>query len=167
MPEIVKELPFSIEEARFYQEQQNTTRRIDTFMRFKNWLENDINTKRMDAFPASAEVIRTGLQPQVGSEDITTDQKEENDRLMALDAQIERLRHLATQADHPSEKLKKAYELCNRFVDEWDQLKRQDSQVGQVPAGFQADQRMVDYMRNNQPPPEHPQAGQKKNAFSY
>jgi hypothetical protein len=136
-------------------------------MRFKSWLENEITTKRMDAFPASSEVIRTGLQPQVGSEEIDTDQKDEHDRLMAIDGQVERLRNLVMTVNGASEKLKKAFKLCNDFADQWDQLKLQDSQVGEVPSGFQSDQQMVDYMRNNQPPPEHPLAGQKKNAFSY
>jgi hypothetical protein len=86
-------------------------------MRFRQWLESEELEAKASAMPASAEVIRTGLQPQINSQEIETKQKNHFDRSQAVDAHLERIRH-AMKGEKGE--LKK---VCDRMLELWDSYK--------------------------------------------
>ena len=88
-------------------------------MKFINWLENE-----HDPTVASAEVKRTNLQPQVDSEEIHTKEKEDHDKVMALDAELEQLDSKISGSDSP--RLNKFRELWNELKLKWDEIKVSD-----------------------------------------
>lgn len=83
-------------------------------MRFRQWLENEELETKASAMPASAEVIRTGLQPQINSQEIKTKPKDHFDRVQAIDSHMERIRH-AMKGEQGE--LKK---VCGRMFEIWD-----------------------------------------------
>jgi hypothetical protein len=91
--------------------------RLDTLMRFRKWLENEELEAKASAMPASAEVIRTGLQPQINSQEIKTKPKEHFDRAQAIDAHVERIRHAVKGEKGELRK------VCDQMVEIWDSYK--------------------------------------------
>lgn len=124
-------------------------------MRFKMWLEDEISSQAMLQAPASSEVIRTGLQPQVDAKEIKTKQKEEHEKMMAIDGHIQRIKNVADGFPKKSE-FKKIKDFCDRIIKQWDQIKAGDEEE-QSAGGFEAPHpQQIDYMKRNQPLPENP-----------
>jgi hypothetical protein len=126
-------------------------------MRFRTWIESDYRTQQMDAFPASAEVIRSGLQPQVDSEEIDTDEKAENDKIGAIDAGMQRLVSMVDGMDVRTAKMKKIKELLKDFDAKWSRIaattppREEDGLGSHEPTDDE-----LNYRRANQPPPADP-----------
>jgi hypothetical protein len=92
-------------------------------MRFKTWIEGYEAGEGQTPTPASDEVIKTGLQPQVGTEKIAQD-AEDLDQLQALDSHIQRFTlSIRPELRDDSE----AGKLVNSLVDDlntkWKQFK--------------------------------------------
>jgi hypothetical protein len=86
--------------------------------------------------PASDEVKRTGLQPQVDAQEIHTKQKDEQDKILAIDASIERLdKEIPNGKDEKTPKVNKFRELWDKLKEKWDQLKMDASDSDQEPDG--------------------------------
>lgn len=122
-----------------------------------------MSNQAMTASPASSEVIKTGLQPQVDAKEIKTKQKEEHDLFLAIDGHIQRIKTVVDGiSKDKGDKAMKAKKLCEKFLDSWEQLKfGQDDQqdVGGL-GGTSPDPNQVNFMKQNQPLPEMPrQAG--------
>ncbi len=95
-------------------------------MNFKNWFESEASLGSMSPemsppmvnrgsdTPASDEVKRTGLQPQVDAQDIDTKTKNQ-DRMSAIDSGMEHLEKTLPDDDDPK---------VNQFKKLWDQLKK-------------------------------------------
>jgi hypothetical protein len=110
-------------------------------MQFRTWLESEasLNAGMPEAFPvnrgsntpASDEVKRTGLQPQVDSQEIHTKEKDEQDKLQAIDGAIKRCDSEIPNGDlenHP--KVNKFRKIWNKLKEKWDELR---SQVEEAP----------------------------------
>jgi hypothetical protein len=126
-------------------------------MKFKTWVENEIDGRSADMMPASAEVIKTGLQPQVDSKEISTRQKEEHDKLMALDGHFQRIETIIPNLKTPdSPKLKQIESFCKAVLAKWEEIKRADDQGGDIQhsSANDPDPARVAWMKQNQPPPE-------------
>lgn len=125
-------------------------------MRFKIWLENedmDIDSAQTSS-PASAEVIKTGLQPQVDAKEIHTKQKDEHDKLMAIDGHMQRIQQAAdTLNQTPKQQKLKAF--CKKISSEWEKVKSGDEEQEDAGGlgGFRPSPKQIDYMKNNQPLP--------------
>lgn len=105
-------------------------------MKFRNWIEdeNGLNSgfpelsapvmpiNRVPENPASAEVKRTGLQPQVDSKEIQTDAKEEQDKIVAIDTAISKIDSDISGQDK-SQKISKFKEIWNNMKKKWDNIK--------------------------------------------
>jgi hypothetical protein len=138
--------------------QRNTNRRIDICkMKFKLWLENMPET-------ASAEVQRTGLQPQVDAASIDTMAKRDDDKLHAIDASIERFAAEIPDGDSDDPKINKFKKLWDKFLSRWDDIKMandlEDPQSGLGgEAGDQKYLQMMQQHKNMTPPVPQPPAG--------
>lgn len=137
-------------------------------MRFKLWVENEYESQMANNTPASAEVIKTGLQPQVDSKEIKTRQKEENDKMMAIDSHMQRIATILpsiNSMDHESEKLEKIGNFVKEMLRSWEKLKTDapNDSVGDDPWGFNPGK--ADWMRQNQPLPEEPRTSDHPTAF--
>lgn len=119
-------------------------------MRFKIWLENEGST------PASAEVIRTGLQPQVDAEEIHTSQKDDIDKLMAIDSHMERIKASLRGINTASDKSKALKDFAKKMTSEWENFKNSQGQIPGQRDYVPHNQSRVDYMKRNQPLPEEP-----------
>jgi len=73
--------------------------------------------------PASDEVKRTGLQPQVDAQDIETKEKDQ-DRLLAIDSGIEHLEKTLPEDDDP--KVNQFRELWKELKKKWEAIKMND-----------------------------------------
>lgn len=119
-------------------------------MRFKTWMENEAglgaempttlgsvtSPNRGSDTPASSEVKRTGLQPQVGAEEISTKQKDEQDKIQAIDAEIQRLdKDIPRPGKEESNKLYKFKSLWDKFKEKWEELKTSDDNDEESPTG--------------------------------
>lgn len=112
-------------------------------MKFRSWLEfsatslggeagmganiPDIlaSSNRGSDTPASDAVKRTGLQPQVDAQEIETKEKDQQDRILAIDGGVERLDSIVPGGgDAP--KLAKFRSLWQQFKDKWDKIKTTD-----------------------------------------
>lgn len=89
-------------------------------MRFRAWFENDDNAT------ASAKVQNTGLQPQVDADNIDTKQKQDSDKISAIDASIERLDIEIPDGDSEDPKVNKFKEMWGKFKEKWENLKTSD-----------------------------------------
>lgn len=104
-------------------------------MKFKVWLEDEASLNsgipEMQPFPnrgnptsASDEVKRTGLQPQVDAEDIKTKAKSEQDKVLAIDSEIE---HLDSSLPEPDEennpKVSEFHKLWKKLREKWEKIK--------------------------------------------
>jgi predicted component of type VI protein secretion system len=132
-------------------------------MNFKLWIETEASlgsgtpemvpglVNRGSDTPASDEVKRTGMQPQVDSQEVRTKEKDEQDKLMAVDAGIQRLDSEIPEApaeDFP--KISRFKELWKKLKDEWDNIKmgkgpEQPQEPGLAFDG--GDQKYTDMMR--------------------
>lgn len=125
-------------------------------MNFKIWLESEDSEQEVTAAPASAEVLRTGLQPQVDAEESHTKQKEEQDKVGAIDSYMQRIIHLTQDMDvGASEKLTKMKKICRRFKDEWEDFKNgppDDRKPGGL-GGYRPPVKQLQFMQDNQPLP--------------
>lgn len=133
-------------------------------MRFKTWLENDILdiTKAQTQAPASAEVIKTGLQPQVDAKEIQTKQKGDHDKMMAIDGHVKRMASASDGLDQ-----KKVKKFIKKVEDGWEKLMAGDEEQEDAGGlgGFNPSAKQVDYMKNNQPLPEDPKTFRSGMAF--
>lgn len=104
-------------------------------MQFRTWLEDEAslnsgfpelgpNVNRGAATVASDEVLRTGLQPQVDSKEIHTDQKDEQDKILAIDGAIKRADSEIPQGKQEgSEKLSRFKQMWDKLKEKWEDLK--------------------------------------------
>lgn len=110
---------------------------IDRVMRFRTWInsENSLNAgfpevlaqvNKADSVPASAEVIRTGLQPQVDSDQIQTDQKKEQEKIQSLDMAIQDI-DSKIKDDTGTYKINKFKKIWNKLKNNWEKLKSQEN----------------------------------------
>jgi hypothetical protein len=129
-------------------------------MSFRIWLENEIDGKMDGLAPASAEVRKTGLQPQVDAQEIRTKQKDENDKLMAVDGHMQRIQAVIDGLDvSQSPKLQALKQFCQDTLDRWSQFKtrKEPGEEGDMGLGeFNPSQKRVQWMMDNQPLPEDP-----------
>lgn len=128
-------------------------------MRFNVWMEVEASLgsnmpdmlasmpNRGSNTPASDEVKRTGLQPQVDSQEIHTKEKDEQDKLMAIDAGIERLdKEIPKGSDSDAPKLNKFKEIWNNLKEKWDEIKISDDEDDQ---GLDGEGGLGDNVGNN------------------
>jgi hypothetical protein len=101
-------------------------------MNFRTWIktESGLNSgfpsmqinNRGSSTPASDEVMRTGLQPQVDSHEIKTKQKDEQDKIQAIDGALKRADSEIPQGKE-SGKLSKFKKLWDLLKSKWEDLK--------------------------------------------
>lgn len=129
-------------------------------MNFKLWLENGFDGESFGNEPPSGEVKRTGLQPQVDSQEIKTKQKEENDKLMAVDSHMQRIQTVIDHLDvNQSDSLRDLKKFGQEMLNAWEQFKMKgnSSDLGDMGLGeFNPSQNKVQWMKDNQPLPEDP-----------
>lgn len=129
-------------------------------MSFKIWLENEIDGQPSGMEPPSGEVKRTGLQPQVDAQEIKTKEKEETDKLMAIDGHMQRIQTVIDGLDvNHSDKLRALKKFGQGMLDDWDRFKTQGdtNELGDMGLGeFNPSPNKVRWMMDNQPLPEDP-----------
>jgi hypothetical protein len=78
--------------------------------------------------PASDEVKRTGLQPQVDSQEIGTKAKKDQDKIMAIDATIQRFDNELPKGESEEDgpKFNKFKWLWDKFKKKWEEIKVRD-----------------------------------------
>lgn len=131
-------------------------------MKLKTWLETDaglttqfpqMQVNRGSSTPASDPVLRTGLQPQVDSEDIHTDQKDEQDKIQAIDGALQRADSEMPQGRQGSRKLSKFQKMWGTLKEKWEELKIDKSSDDVVDTNglgsVQGDEEMLQYMQQN------------------
>lgn len=130
-------------------------------MQFRLWLENEagLNSGFPEARPnfdpsdptvASAEVKRTGLQPQVDSQEIQTKQKSEQDKILAIDSEIEHLdSNLPDGDDADTPKINEFRRIWKKLKEKWDAIKMSENPTGEGEEGLgnKKDDRYTDLMR--------------------
>lgn len=106
---------------------------------FKNWMEDEASlgsaspemappmvNKGINA-TASDEVKRTNLQPQVDSQEIETKSKKEQDRILAIDSDIEHMdMALPDGDDAETPKINKFKQMWDELKEKWDMIKMSD-----------------------------------------
>ena len=126
-------------------------------MNFKTWLENEFDSSSNDP---SAEVSRTGLQPQVDSEDIRTPEKDESDMIRALDGQFERLGTIMQNIESDgSDKIGKIKDFCRNVLDKWGKIKSSNPNKELEDTGLATinpSPRQINWRKDHQPLPELP-----------
>jgi hypothetical protein len=101
-------------------------------MRFRTWIlkENSLNANfpevlsqvnKADSVPASAEVVRTGLQPQVQSNEIPTAAKDEQDQIQAIDAAIQNVESKIN--NNGGEKINDFKKIWKKLKEKWEHIK--------------------------------------------
>jgi len=128
-------------------------------MRFRIWLEDEISNQAMTSAPASSEVIKTGLQPQVDAKEIKTKQKDEHDVLLAVDGHVQRIKSATEDiGKDKGEKAMKVKDFCRKFVDGWEKLKSGGEEEQDVQGFGGPNPQQMQFMKQNQPLPEMPRA---------
>ena len=114
-------------------------------MQFRTWLEDEAglnsgfpelgpNVNRGAATVASDEVLKTGLQPQVDSKEIHTDQKDEQDKILAIDGAIKRADSEFPQGKQEgSKKLSRFKQMWDKLKEKWEDLKMQQPENDDQP----------------------------------
>ena len=130
---------------------------------FKTWLKTESgdfhnlgNPIDNGETPASGEVQRTGLQPQVDAQEINTKSKAEQDKIGAIDAQIERISDIVSYVDDEHNKLGKFKQMWDQLLDAWEVIKFSDigaSDEGSGLGSHSPNEKLLDTMRSNQPLP--------------
>lgn len=140
--------------SRFYQKSQLSE--IHNVMEFKIWLENEaglnagfpeIQSSPNRGNPASAsdEVIRTGLQPQVDAQNIKSKGRSEQDKILAIDSEIEHLDSNLPDSDEANTpKLNKFKELWKKLRDKWEEIKNEEDPSDEGEEGL-ADMQDAEY----------------------
>ncbi len=99
-------------------------------MNFKIWIENEaslgngipeIMPNRGSEAPASDEVKRTGLQPQVDAPNSRADK--EKDAVTAVDSEIEHMDNNLPEEDEGTPKINQFKQLWKQLRQHWDQIK--------------------------------------------
>lgn len=141
-----------------------TNKKAYLTMNFKTWLEADAGNSgfpqsfpinRGTSTPASGEVQRTGLQPQVDSHEIHTDEKDEQDKILAIDGAIKRADSEMPQGKQDgSQKLTRFKNAWEKFKAKWEDLKlSEDEPDDEVEtdglASMKGDENMVQMMQQN------------------
>lgn len=119
---------------------------------FIQWIENSLDNSLNN--PASSNVLRTGLQPQVNSEEIPTKQKEDQDGIMALDSHIQRIKEVTYQVTRKkSDKTIKIRRLVLDFVKEWENITRNEIEDNDSDGlgSYKPSENELEFMKNNQP----------------
>lgn len=106
---------------------------------FKQWMEDEasLGAASPEMAPpmvnknanttASDEVKRTNLQPQVDSQEIETKSKKEQDRILAIDSDIEHMdMGLPDGDDADTPKINKFKQMWDQLKTQWDQIKMAD-----------------------------------------
>lgn len=127
---------------------------------FITWIENNLD-QQMDT-PASAEVIRTGIQPQVGMEDMSKRDEIDHDEIMGLDSHVRRLSELVRRMKSRGEKAKKLQKLTESFIQQWEKISMGDLGGSSEDNGLgdaEASEDQLNFMKDNQPLPEPPRSG--------
>jgi len=121
---------------------------------FMTWVESNLDDQ-IDS-PASAEVIRTGLQPQVDS-DYVAKKKENIDEIMALDSHVQRMIEVARRMKSIDETGKKMQSLIQQFAKHWNDILTDTSQQGNIEGlgSENPSQDQLNYMKDNQPLPDN------------
>lgn len=121
---------------------------------FITWIENDLKPE-IDS-PASSEVIRTGLQPQVDAEN-SMREKDSRDEVMALDSHIQRMIEVARRMKSSNETSKLIKSLVHQFGKKWNEIltdtTHQSAEEGLGSENPSKDQ--INYMKDNQPLPDN------------
>lgn len=105
-------------------------------MKFRSWVEADsglgtipFSVNKGSATPASDEVKRTGLQPQVDSQEIETREKDETDKILALDSKIKDFENeIPTGNSTNNPKVNKFKNLWEKLKEKWDQIKSEEDE---------------------------------------
>lgn len=124
---------------------------------FLKWLEagNLADFGHGTPTPASTEVKRTGLQPQVDAQDIKTKSKAEQDKISALDGHLERVTDMLSavnEKDHP--KLSEFKNMWDELLNHWEQIKFNDADGEDSGLGsHEPSERELEMRRQNQPLP--------------
>ena len=133
----------------------------NSIMNFKNFIESEASLGSMtpemnppminrgSSTPASDEVKRTGLQPQVDAQDIETKAKDQ-DRMLAIDSGIEHLEKSLPEDDDP--KVNQFRQLWNELKKKWETIKMNDESPSPEEQGL-ADMDDPDYVNTMQ---QHP-----------
>jgi hypothetical protein len=150
-------------ESPIYHDRKNPATSLDqvinTDMRFRIWLEDEMTTNAMTAAPASSEVIKTGLQPQVDAKEIKTKQKEEHDLLLAIDGHIQRIKSAIDGiSKDKGDKAMKVKKYCQKFIDGWEDVKSGSDEQQDIEGFGGPNPNQVQFMKQNQPLPEMPRA---------
>lgn len=98
-------------------------------MEFRTWFETEMglgtlpfSVNRGTATPASDEVKRTGLQPQVDAQEIRTKEKDEQDKILAIDDMIKNFDKDIPEGDD-GEKVNKFKALWDKLKEKWEDAK--------------------------------------------
>lgn len=133
-------------------------------MNFKIWVENEASmgsgtpemmppmANKGGDTPASDEVKRTSLQPQVDSQEIDTKSKREQDRILAIDSDIEHMdMNLPGGDDADTPKINKFKAMWDELKSQWDTIKMSDEVEGQDEGGLgdEEDEEYSDMMRQH------------------
>lgn len=107
-------------------------------MKFKNWFESEsglgtlpFSSNRGTNTPASDEVRRTGMQPQVDSNETETPEKEETEQIEKIEDKIKDF-----ESEIPagiSQKIVKFKSLWEKFLEKWNKIK-EDDVVDELPS---------------------------------
>lgn len=104
-------------------------------MNFKFWIESEtgLTTGNLETFPnpvnrsgdtpASDEVKRTGLQPQVDAQSTKTKANKEQDAMLAIDSEIEHMTNNLPADDEGTPKVNKFKELWDQLRQTWEKVK--------------------------------------------
>lgn len=126
---------------------------------FLTWLENDgPMIQRQNANPASADVIRTGEQPQLRSDGgfNPVKEKEDQDKVMALDSHVQRIKEVVNTFQPQSKQGQDAKNLAVDFCKQWTEiLSKSHNNAGEQGLGSVSPSAAeIEYRKNNQPLPE-------------
>ena len=143
---------------------------------FQTWLNERGEAPQLgglvdDSTPASGEVKRTGLQPQVDAQDIKTKSKAEQDKIGAIDAELERIQEILGTVDdlnHP--KLGQFKAMWNDMLDQWENIKFSDDMGTTDANGLGSDAPnpyQIDMMKRNQPLPRDPVPAGSRNLWQF
>lgn len=106
--------------------------------RFQTWRvirENSVNAgfpeimQKGGDTPASDEVKRTNLQPQVDAQELQTKGKKEQDRILAIDGELERIDANLPSDDEDSDKVNEFKKLWDKMKKKWDAIKMSDDKT--------------------------------------
>jgi hypothetical protein len=126
---------------------------------FLNWLKLEMapltDFSQESPTPASDEVKRTGLQPQVDAQNINTKSKSEQDKIGAIDGQLERITNmLSSISEEQYPKLSQFKNLWDELTQSWEQIKFSDENGEDDGLGsHKPNQKLIDDMKQNQPLP--------------